>query len=136
MKRFQPMLVTASLLGLLSPLLVNSATAQMRTGYAMPGGPTSSYSGQITGNGVVQYGLDTRPHQQLSVKLNTNNPSSRMNVVRDGTAEPLCQSSATQNVCTFRTEPGANYRVLVSLTREAAQRGESARFTLTVDQAP
>ena len=134
MKRFQPMLATAGLLGLISPLLGNAAMAQVNSSYSTLGAPTSSYSGQITGNGVVQYGLDTRPHQQLTVQLNTNNPSSRINVVKDGAAKPLCQSSATQNTCSFRTEPDANYRVLVSLTPEAAQRGESARFTLTVAQ--
>ncbi|PIG09555.1 hypothetical protein CLU84_2482 [Comamonas sp. 26] len=133
MKRFQPMLATAILLGLISPLLGNAMT-QAHSNYSTLGTPTSSYSGQITGNGVVQYGLDTRPHQQLTVQLNTNNPSSRINVIKDGSAKPLCQSSATQNTCSFRTEPDANYRVLVSLTPEAAQRGESARFTLTVAQ--
>ena len=134
MKRFQPMLATAGLLGLMSSFAGNVAAAQGYAHYNTLGTPTSSYSGQITGNGVVQYGLDTRPHQQLTVQLNTNNPSSRINVIKDGSAKPLCQSSATQNTCSFRTEPDANYRVLVSLTPEAAQRGESARFTLTVAQ--
>lgn len=134
MKRFLPMVATAALLGLMTLLPDNIAIAQAHINYNTLGAPTSSYSGQITGNGVVQYGLDTRPHQQLTVQLSTNNPSSRINIVKDGSVKPLCQSSATQNTCSFRSEPNANYRVLVSLTPEAAQRGESARFTLTVAQ--
>lgn len=91
----------------------------------------SSYSGQITGNGIAQYGLDTRPHRQLTVRLDTDNPNTRMKITQDGTADPPCQAP---NVCSFRTEPGASYRVQVYLARDAAQRGESARFSLAVEQ--
>jgi ABC-type amino acid transport system permease subunit len=52
--------------------------------FTTPGGYTNSYSGQITGNGVVQYGLETRPFQRMTVTLDTNNPSSQMNVFKDG----------------------------------------------------
>lgn len=93
----------------------------------------SSYSGQITGNGVVQYGLDTHPFQRITVTLNTSNPSSQMNIFKEGSAQPLCQSSAKRNSCTFQVEKGVSYRALIYLTPEAAARGESARFTLTTE---
>ena len=133
MTRFQPMLATAVLLSLMTLHLSSSSMAQ--AAFTTPGGYTNSYSGQITGNGIVQYGLETRPFQRMTVTLNTNNPSSQMNVFKDGSAQPLCQGSANNNICTFRIERGASYRVLIFLTREAAQRGESARFTLTTEES-
>ena len=134
MKRLHPMLAAAGLLGALigGNAMAQSTSSSQSSASSVNG--SSSYSGQITGNGVVQYGLDTRPQQQLRVKLNTDNTSIRMDVVKDGSADPLCQGSAAQNVCTFRTEPDASYRAQLYLAREAAQRGESARFTLTVEQ--
>ncbi len=133
MTRFQPMLATAALLSLMTLHLSSSSMAQ--AAFTTPGGYTNSYSGQITGNGVVQYGLETRPFQRMTVTLDTNNPSSQMNVFKDGNAQPLYAGSARQNVCTFRFERGASYRVLIYLTRDAAQRGESARFTLTTEES-
>ncbi|MBS3021463.1 hypothetical protein DJFAAGMI_04236 [Comamonas sp. PE63] len=133
MTRFQPMLATAALLSLMTLHLSSSSMAQ--AAFTTPGGYSNSYSGQITGNGVVQYGLETRPFQRMTVTLNTNNPSSQMNIFKDGNAQPLCAGSARQNICTFRVERGASYRVLIFLTRDAAQRGESARFTLTTEES-
>ena len=133
MTRFQPMLATAALLSLLTLHLSSISMAQVA--FTRPGDYSSTYSGQITGNGVVQYGLETRPFQRIIVTFNTNNPSSRMNVLKGGSAESLCHGSADSNTCTFLVERGTSYRVMIYLTREAAQRGESARFTLTAEES-
>lgn len=72
MKRLHPMLAAAGLLGFLmggSAMAQSSSSAQSSAG----GVNGSSYSGQITGNGIAQYGLDTRPHRQLTVRLDTDN---------------------------------------------------------------
>ncbi|MEQ6435456.1 DNA breaking-rejoining protein [Comamonas sp. w2-DMI] len=134
MKSLHPMLSAAGLLGF---LLGGSAMAQSSSSSAQSSASSvngSSYSGQITGNGIAQYGLDTRPHRQLTVRLDADNPNTRMKITQDGAADPSCQGTATPNVCSFRTEPGASYRVQVYLARDAAQRGESARFSLAVEQ--
>ncbi|MEX8192338.1 DNA breaking-rejoining protein [Comamonas guangdongensis] len=134
MKRLHPMLAAALLYGSLIGGIAMAQSSSSSQSSASSVNGSSSYSGQITGNGITQYGLDTRPQQQLTVKLNTDNANTRMDVVKDGSADPLCQAATAPNICSFRTEPGASYRVQVYLTREAAQRGESARFTLTVEQ--
>lgn len=128
------MLSAACLLGF---LLGGSAMAQYTSNSAQSSASSvngSSYSGQITGNGIAQYGLDTGPHRRLTVRLDTDNPNTHMKITQDGAADPPCQGTATPNVCSFRTEPGASYRVQVYLAREAAQRSESARFSLAVEQ--
>lgn len=135
MTRLHPMLAAAGLLGYLigGSAMAQSTSSSQSSASSVNG--SSSYSGQITGNGIVQYRLDTPPNHQLTVRLNTDNPSTRMNVVKDGSADPLCQGVAAPNTCTFHTEPGASYRVQVYLARDAAQRGESALFSLTVEQS-
>lgn len=136
MKRLHPMLAAAGLLGF---LLEGSAMAQYTSSSSAQSSASSvnghsAYSGQITGNGIAQYGLDTGHHRRLTVRLDTDNPNTRMKITQDGAADPSCQGTATPNVCSFRTEPGASYRVQVYLARDAAQRGESARFSLAVEQ--
>lgn len=128
MKRLLPLLVTTGL------LLAGGAMAQDRTERLALDGASTSVRGQIKGNDGVQYQLDTRPHQQLTVKLASSNASNYLNVEKEGSAEALCQGPMTGNICTFHTEPGARYLVDVYLMRNAARRGESARYTLTVEQ--
>lgn len=129
MNRLQPMLATAALLS----FMTSSSMAQ--AAFTRPGDYSSFYSGQVAGNGVVQYGLDTRAFQRITVTFNTNNPSSRMNVLKGGSAESVCHGSPDSNTCSFLVERGVSYRVMIYLTREAAQRGESARFTLTTEES-
>lgn len=128
MNRLLPLLASASL------LLAGGAMAQDRTERLVLDGASTSVRGQIKGYDGVQYQLDTQPHQQLTVKLATNNTSNYLNVEKEGAAEALCQGSLTGNICTFRTEPGARYLVDVYLMRNAARRGDIARYTLTVEQ--
>lgn len=133
MTRLKPMLATAALLSLMTLHLSSISMAQ--AAFTKPGSYASSYSGQVTGNGIEQYGLETRPFQRITVTFTTNNPSSRMNVLKVGSAESVCHGSADSNTCSFLVERGASYRVMIYLTREAAQRGESARFTLTTEES-
>lgn len=112
--------------------IAQSASSTLSSASSVNG--SSFYSGQITGNGVAQYGLNTQPSQQLTVTLSTRNPNTRMNVLK-GNSEALCDGSATQNVCSFRAEPGASYRVQIFLLRDAALRGESTKFSLRVEPA-
>jgi len=128
MQRLLPLLLTTGL------LLAGGAMAQDRTERLALDGASTSVHGQIKGNDGVQYLLDTRGPQQLTVKLASSNASNYLNVEKEGAPEALCQGALTGNVCTFRTEPGARYLVDVYLMRNAARRGESARYTLTVDQ--
>lgn len=128
MQRLLPLLLTTGL------LLAGGAMAQDRTERLALDGASTSVQGQIKGNDGVQYLLDTRGPQQLTVRLASSNASNYLNVEKEGAPEALCQGALTGNICTFRTEPGARYLVDVYLMRNAARRGESARYTLTVDQ--
>lgn len=130
MKRLTPLLAAAGLFGTLSG---GCAMAQTSTSQSFASSTTNTYSGQITGNGVAQYGLDTHALQQLTVTLHTNNPNSHMSVIKGDSTDALCLNQASPHSCTFRVESDTNYRVRVFLTREAVQRGESARFTISLE---
>ncbi|WP_326542707.1 hypothetical protein [Pseudorhodoferax sp.] len=127
MKRFLPLLSIAC-------FVTAGAAAQERTERLALERGVASASGQIKGDGSVQYQLAAEPGQQLTVQLATNNPSNYFNVERGGGAEAICQGALTGNVCMFRTEPGTGYVVDVFLMRNAARRGESAQYTLSIAQ--
>ncbi|MDR0215885.1 MAG: DNA breaking-rejoining protein [Comamonas sp.] len=129
MKRLTPLLAAAGLFGSLSGGCV---MAQTSSSQSFASSATNTYSGQIMGNGIAQYGLDTHALQQLTVTLSTNNPNSRMSVLKGDSSEVLCLNPAVPHSCTFHVEPDTSYRVRVFLAPEAVQRGESARFTLSL----
>lgn len=113
-------------------LLASGAWAQDRTERLALDHGTASAQGRITGDGSMQYQLAVEPNQLLTVQLSSSNPSNYFNVERGDAAQAICQGAQTGNVCMFRTEPGASYVVDVFLMRNAARRGESAQYTLSI----
>ena len=132
MNRFLALLSAACAVG--AGLWATGALAQERSERLALQGGAASATGQIQGNGSVQYQLAAEPGLPLTVQLASSNPSNHFNVEREGTAEAICQGALTGNVCMFRTEPGARYVVDVFLMRHAARRGESAQYTLSIAQ--
>lgn len=114
-------------------LLWGGAWAQDRTEQLTLGDGITSIRGQIKGRDGAQYSFKARAGQQLMIRLGSANPSAYINVEKDGAAEAVCQGALTGNVCAVRSEAAADYVVDVYLMRNAARRGESAQYTLTIE---
>ncbi len=101
-------------------------------------GATSAVrQGTITGYQSVTYLVDLRAGQMLDVDMRTSNRSSYFNITapRANTALFVGSDSAG-NGYRGRTTVSGTYRIDVYIMRNAARRGESARYTLTVAAPP
>lgn len=101
-------------------------------------GATSAVrQGTITGYQSVTYLVDLRAGQMLDVDMRTSNRSNYFNIMapRANTALFVGSNSAG-NGYRGRTTVSGTYRIDVYIMRNAARRGESARYTLTVAAPP
>lgn len=86
----------------------------------------------IKGRDTVKYKLAVRAGQKLSVQLDTDNPSSYFNITAPGASEALFIGSISGNSTTFDIPSSGTYVINVYLMRNAARRGESANYSLTL----
>ena len=86
----------------------------------------------ITGYETRTYLLNLRAGQRLTVGLQTSNRSSYFNVTAPGAQEALFNGSNGGSSYSGRTQASGVYRIEVYLMRNAARRGEDARYTLNV----
>lgn len=101
-------------------------------------GATSAVKqGAITGYQSVTYLVDLRAGQMLDVDMRTSNRSSYFNITAPGANTALfVGSDSAGNGYRGRTTVSGAYRIDVYIMRNAARRGESARYTLTVAAPP
>ena len=101
-------------------------------------GATSAVKqGTITGYQSVTYLVDLRAGQMLDVDMRTSNRSSYFNVTAPRASTALfVGSDSAGNGYRGRTTVSGTYRIDVYMMRNAARRGESARYTLTVAAPP
>ncbi|CAL1690552.1 hypothetical protein MMB232_00680 [Brevundimonas subvibrioides] len=101
-------------------------------------GATSAVrQGTITGYQSVTYLVDLRAGQMLDVDMRTSNRSSYFNITAPRADTALfVGSSSSGNGYRGRTTVSGTYRIDVYIMRNAARRGESARYTLTVAAPP
>ena len=119
-----------ALIGLV--LQLGNVHAQERTERVTLGDGVTVLKGDVKGYGRVKYTLSAKPGQQLTIHLKTSNASNYINVGLAGAPEALCQGALTANVCAVQSATAADYVIDVFLMRNAARRGEKARYTLTV----
>jgi hypothetical protein len=131
MKQMKKILGTALLA---AGMVGSSAFAADRTENITLDSGTTTLKGDVKGSDSVQYSFSAQPGQQLLIRLNTSNPSNYINVERSGVDEAICQGSMTGNTCSVRSDSAADYVVDVFLMRNAARRGEKAKYTLTIEQ--
>ncbi|UXH76474.1 hypothetical protein [Roseateles amylovorans] len=122
-----------SLIVLIAGLSCGGAWAKDRDERLTLSDRTTSAKGQLKGRDGVRYSFEAKPGQRLVVRLTTTNPSAYINVSKEGGTEALCQGSLTENVCTVEAAEATAYVVDVYLMRNAARRGESARYTLSIE---
>ena len=113
-------------------LICGSACAQKSPLRVTLGDKETKLNGELTGFDRVQYLFTANPGQHLKIQLDTSNYSNYINVRAAGAAEAVCQGSLTGNVCTIRSESASEYVIDVFLMRNAARRGEKARYILSI----
>lgn len=128
---------TASLLfaGMAPGFGPGPASAQDRTeriSFA-PGRSSRTVRDTIVGYEGVDYLVNVRAGQRLAATLRTDNPSSYLNIKRRGSSEALFNGSIDGNIGDVIVPSGGDYVVEVYLMRNAARRGESADFSVTVE---
>lgn len=97
-----------------------------------PGTSGTTINGSITGYGSVRYSVGVGAGQTMSVQLDASNPSASMNVTAPGASEALFIGSILGNGTSFVIPSSGDYVIDVYLMRNAARRGESASYALTI----
>ncbi|MNH49328.1 hypothetical protein D3C85_596960 [compost metagenome] len=96
------------------------------------GASSATRRATITGYETRTYLLNLRAGQRLTVGMQTSNRSSYFNVTAPGAHEALFNGSTGGSSYAGRTQASGVYKIEVYLMRNAARRGENARYTLTV----
>lgn len=96
------------------------------------GSSGTTIQGSITGQDSVQYSIGVKAGQTVSVQLDSNNASNYFNVTAPGASEALYNSSVSGNGTSFVVPSSGNYVIDVYLMRNAARRGETGKYTLTL----
>lgn len=107
--------------------VVRNESVQFETGAS---GTTINAS--IKGDDSVQYSLNARAGQKMSVQLDSKNSSTYFNITAPGADAALYNSSINGNGTTVTVPSSGNYVINVYLMRNAARRGETSEYALTV----
>ncbi|MBF9033517.1 SH3 domain-containing protein [Rhodobacterales bacterium HKCCE2091] len=94
------------------------------------GSSGASYSDSITGYEAVEYELDARAGQYMTVEMTTSNPSAYFNIWAPGTETALFIGSSSGTDYEGVLPRSGTYRVQVYLMRNAARRGETASYRI------
>jgi hypothetical protein len=113
---------------------VGQALAQDRTERLRfaPGETGSTISGTIRGDRGVIYVLGASAGQQMTVDMTTDNPSAYFNIRRSGSDTAIWNGSITGNSASVTLPSGGDWVVQVYLMRNAARRGETANYRLSI----
>lgn len=87
---------------------------------------------KVKGYGSVQYSLGVTAGQKMSVQLDSRNASLYFNITAPGASEAMYNSSMATNGTTVTIPSSGNYVIDVYLMRNAARRGETAAYSLTL----
>lgn len=92
----------------------------------------TTIEGRIKGDQSVRYSVGVSAGQTMDVQLDTDNASNYFNITAPGASEALYNSSISGNGTSFVVPSSGNYIIDVYLMRNAARRGESANYDLTL----
>lgn len=128
--------VIALALALTSPVLATPAWAQDKTRTERvqfaKGASAKTIKGSVKGYDAVDYVVGLRAGQTLSVDLKTSNGSNYFNVTPAGADAAIFVGSTSGGSFKGVVPNTGDYKVQVYLMRNAARRGESANYTLTI----
>lgn len=97
-----------------------------------PGTSGSTIKSKVKGYDSVQYSLGVKAGQKMSVQLDSSNASLYFNITAPGATEALYNGSIDGNGTTVTIPSSGKYVIDVYLMRNAARRGETAAYTLTL----
>lgn len=89
--------------------------------------------GTIRGYEGVNYRINVRGGQRLAVSMDSSNSSNYFNILGPSGGEALFNGSISGNFADVIVPVSGDYVVQVYLMRNAARRGEQARFTLRIE---
>lgn len=98
------------------------------------GSSKATESGSVHGYDNVTYTVAAQAGEQFKISLKTKNTSNYFNVTAPGKDEALFVGSVSGNQATFTAEQAGDYVVNVYLMRNAARRGATAKYTLSVEK--
>jgi len=125
-------LVACLTLAMSAPAMGQDGIRTERVSFS-PGTSGATVSGTITGREGVDYLLNARAGQRMSVDMTTDNTQAYFNVLEPGeTAEAIFVGSTEGKAFAGTLAESGDYRIRVYLMRAAARRGESADYTLDI----
>lgn len=92
----------------------------------------TTINSKVKGYDSIQYSLGVRAGQKMSVQLDSSNASLYFNITAPGASEALYIGSIDGNATTVTIPSSGNYVIDVYLMRNAARRGETATYALTL----
>lgn len=93
----------------------------------------ATISGEINGDQIIDYVLDAKAGQEMTVKFTSSNASNYFNLMAPGEEYvAFYNSSMGENSYRGKLEKSGDQRIRVYLMRNAARRNESSTFTIEV----
>lgn len=96
------------------------------------GSSGATINSKVKGYESVKYSLGVRAGQKMSVQLDSSNASLYFNITAPGASEAVYNSSINGNGTSLIIPSSGNYVIDVYLMRNAARRGETANYALTL----
>ncbi|MBB4081340.1 DNA breaking-rejoining protein [Brevundimonas lenta] len=128
----RPLMLLAAIAALAAPALAQDAVRNERIQFAR-GASSATVTGDIQGYDTVNHLVGARAGQTMSVHMRSSNASNYFNVTAPGADAALFTGSSDGQHFEAQLPSSGDYVVQVYLMRNAARRGESANYTLTVD---
>jgi hypothetical protein len=116
-----------SLAGLSFALDTRTETVKFKRGAS-----STSIDDSITGYEGVSYIVGVSAGQRMSVELDTDNTSNYFNITAPGASAALFIGSTSGNSTSFVIPSSGDYKIDVYLMRNAARRGETANYELSI----
>lgn len=96
------------------------------------GTSSKTIKGSIKGNASVNYKVGVAAGQTLKVDFKPTNASAYFNITAPGAEAAMFVGSTSGNSATVKVPSSGDYTVQVYLMRNAARRGDTASYTLTI----
>lgn len=115
----------------LAPLRINAQEIRQERVHFAAGASSATVTGSIKGDAGVDYLLSAAAGQTMTVTLKTSNSSSYFNVLPPGSQTAIFIGSTSGNEWTGTLPSTGDYTVRVYLMRNAARRGEKAKYSIS-----
>jgi len=107
-------------------------TVRQQTVRFNPGTSGSTIKSIVKGYDSVEYTVGVAAGQKMSIQLDSSNSSLYFNVIAPGASAAMYNSSIDGNGTNVTIPSSGNYVIQVYLMRNAARRGETANYELTL----